>query len=175
MSAQSDFKSKQNKGMLWNTLNESGCFEGLQNSDYNTVKQHFEKSIAMSTKTQGSVLDTNKQFITYFSNYLHQFKSKNVEPSNELQQVYSSDARHKASQDQFNYALQSRQSERQTSEPKKPVNISFNSNDKEDKPIKDMDAQLAKMMADRKLDINVNNNDKQKAEIFMEVIKSWQN
>ena len=167
MSAQPAFNSKQNKGMLWNTLSEAGCFEGLQNSDYTTVKQHFEQSIMMSTKNKGSVLDINKQFISYFSNYLQQFKSKNVEPSNELQQVYSSDARLKASQDQFNYALQSRQSERQTSEPKKPVNISFNSNDKEDKPIKDMDAQLAKMMADRKLDINVNNNDKQKAESWI--------
>ena len=45
MSAQPDFKSKQNKGMLWNTLNESGCFEGLQNTDYSAVKQHFEQSI----------------------------------------------------------------------------------------------------------------------------------
>lgn len=167
MSAQPDFKSKQNKGMLWNTLNESGCFEGLQNSDYNTVKQHFEKSIAMSTKTQGSVLDTNKQFITYFSNYLQQFKSKNVEPSNELQQIYSSDARRKANQDQFNYALQSKQSERQTSDPKKPANVSFTSSESGDKPIKDMDAQLAKMMADRKLDINVNNTDIKKAESWI--------
>ena len=167
MSAQHAFNSKHNKGMLWNTLNESGCFEGLQNTDYNAVKQHFEQSIMMSANTQGSVLDINKQFIAYFSNYLEQFKKKSVEPSNELQQVYSSDARRKASQDQFNYALNSKQNERQVSEPKKPSNINFSSNEQEDKPIKDMDAQLAKMMADRKLDININKNDQKKAESWI--------
>lgn len=167
MSAQQAFNSKQNKGMLWNTLNETGCFDGLQNSDYNTVKQHFEQSIMMSTNTQGSVLDVNKKFIAYFSNYLQQFKNKSVQPNNELQQIYNSEARRKASQDQFNYALQSKQTERQSSEPKKPTSINFGSNDNEDKPIKDMDAQLAKMMADRKLDINVNNSDMKKAESWI--------
>ena len=156
MSAQQAFNSKQNKGMLWNTLN-----------DYNSVKQHFEQSISMSANTQEPVFDVNKKFIAYFSNYLEQFKNKTVEPSSELQQVYSSDARRKASQDQFNYALNSKQNERISSEPKKPSNISFTSNEQEDKPIKDMDAQLAKMMADRKLDINLNNSDKKKAESWI--------
>ena len=167
MSAQQAFNSKQNKGMLWNTLNESGCFTGLQNSDYNSVKQHFEQSISMSANTQEPVFDVNKKFIAYFSNYLEQFKNKTVEPSSELQQVYSSDARRKASQDQFNYALNSKQNERISTEPKKPSNISFTSNEQEDKPIKDMDAQLAKMMADRKLDINLDNSDKKKAESWI--------
>tara|TARA_B100001093_G_scaffold251827_1_gene241144 strand:+ start:68 stop:856 length:789 start_codon:yes stop_codon:yes gene_type:complete len=167
MSAQPAFNSKQNKGMLWNTLNESGCFHGIQNSDYSTVKQHFEQSITSSTNTQGSVLDLNKSFISYFSNYLQEFKNKTVEPPTELQQVYSSDARRKASQDQFNYALNSKQNERDSSQVKKPTNINFSDNKQEDKPIKDMDAQLAKMMADRKLDINVDNNDKKKAETWI--------
>ena len=144
-------------------------FQGIQNSDYNTVKQHFEQSIDHNTfsNAKGTVLDVNKQFIAYFSNYLQQFKNKKVEPPIELQQIYSSDARRKASQDQFNYALNSKQNERVASQPKKPTNINFNDNQQEDKPIKDMDAQLAKMMADRKLDINVNNNDKKKAESWI--------
>ena len=166
MSAQHAFNSKYNKGLLWNTLNESGCFQGIQNSDYSTVKQHFEQSITSSTN-QGSVLDLNKQFIAYFSSYLQQFKNKKVEPPIELQQVYSSDARRKASQDKFNYALSSKQNERVSSQPQKPTNINFSSDVQEDKPIKDMDAQLAKMMADRKLDISVNNNDKKKAESWI--------
>lgn len=168
MSAQSAFNSKQNKGMLWNTLNETGCFSGIQNSDYNTVKQHFEQSITNANSSSGPVLELNKQFIAYFSNYLQQFKNKSVKPSQELQQIYSSEARSKASQDQFNYALNSRQNERQLSEPQKPSNINFN--DKEDggdKPIKDMDAQLAKMMADRRLDFNVNQADQKKAESWI--------
>ena len=167
MSAQHAFNSKHNKGMLWNTLNESGCFQGIQNSDYSTVKQHFEQSIMSSANTQGSVLDLNKKFIAYFSNYLQQFKTKKVEPPIELQQIYSSDARRKASQDKFNYALNSKQNERVASQPQKPTNINFSSDVQEDKPIKDMDAQLAKMMADRKLDISVNNNDKKKAESWI--------
>ena len=168
MSAQSAFNSKQNKGMLWNTLNESGCFSGIQNSDYNTVKQHFEQSISNATLSNGPVLELNKQFIAYFSSYLQQFKNKSVKPSQELQQIYSSEARSKASQDQFNYALNSRQNERQLSEPQKPSNINFNDKeDVEDKPIKDMDAQLAKMMADRQLDFNVNQTDQKKAESWI--------
>ena len=78
MSAQSAFNSKQNKGLLWNTLNESGCFSGIQNSDYNTVKQHFEQSIDNATLSNGPVLELNKQFIAYFSNYLQEFKNKKV-------------------------------------------------------------------------------------------------
>lgn len=167
MSAQSAFKTKQNKGLLWNTLNESGCFNGIQNSDYDTVKQHFEQSITNASSTTGPVLELNKQFIAYFSNYLQQFKNKNVKPNQQLQQIYSSEARSKASQDQFNYALNSRQNERQLSEPKKPTNINFNDKEEGDKPIKDMDAQLAKMMADRKLDINVNQSDQKKAESWI--------
>ena len=167
MSAQHAFNSKQNKGMLWNTLNESGCFNGIQNSDYNTVKEHFERSIMMSANTQGSVLDVNKKFIAYFSNYLQEFKNKKVTPNQGLQQIYSSEARRKASQDQFNYALNSKQNERQLSEPKKPASINFSDKEEGDKPIKDMDAQLAKMMADRQLDINVNKADQKKAESWI--------
>tara|TARA_B100000963_G_scaffold284328_1_gene253117 strand:- start:2593 stop:3384 length:792 start_codon:yes stop_codon:yes gene_type:complete len=167
MSAQHAFNSKYNKGLLWNTLNESGCFQGIQNSDYSTVKEHFEQSIMSSANKKSSVLDLNKQFIAYFSNYLQQFKNKTVQPPAELQQIYSSDARRKANQDQFNYALNTKQNERVSNEPQKPTNINFSSNTQEDKPIKDMDAQLAKMMADRKLDINVNNNDKKKAESWI--------
>jgi len=167
MSAQNAFNTKQNKGMLWNTLNDGGCFNGIQNSDYNAVKQHFEQSIMMSANTQGSVLDVNKKFIAYFSNYLQEFKNKKVAPNQDLQQVYSSEARSKASQDQFNYALNSRQNERHLSEIKKPTNINFNDKEEGDKPIKDMDAQLAKMMADRKLDINVNKAEQKKAESWI--------
>ena len=167
MSAQQAFNSKQNKGMLWNTLNESGCFNGIQNSDYNAVKQHFEQSIMMSANTQGSVLEVNKKFIGYFSNYLQEFKNKKVTPDQGLQKIYSSEARSKTNQDQFNYALNSKQNERQLSEPSKPTNINFSDKEEGDKPIKDMDAQLAKMMADRKLDINVNKMDQKKAESWI--------
>ena len=167
MSAQHAFNSKHNKGMLWNTLNESGCFNGIQNSDYNTVKEHFERSITLSANTQGSVLDVNKKFIAYFSNYLQEFKNKKVTPNQGLQQIYSSEARSKANQDQFNYALNSKQNERQLSEPNKPTNINFSDKEEGDKPIKDMDAQLAKMMADRQLDINVNKADQKKAESWI--------
>ena len=167
MSAQSAFNSKQNKGLLWNTLNESGCFNGIQNSDYNTVKLHFEQSIDNATLSNGPVLELNKQFISYFSNYLQEFKNKKVVPNQGLQQIYSSEARSKASQDQFNYALNNRQNERQLSEPKKPGNINFSDKEEGDKPIKDMDAQLARMMADRKLDFNVNKADQKKAESWI--------
>ena len=167
MSAQSAFNSKQNKGLLWNTLNESGCFSGIQNSDYNTVKQHFEQSISNANLSNGSVIELNKQFISYFSNYLQEFKNKRVVPNQGLQQIYSSEARSKASQDQFNYALNNRQNERQLSEPKKPSNINFSDKEEGDKPIKDMDAQLARMMADRKLDFNVNKADQKKAESWI--------
>jgi hypothetical protein len=167
MSAQSAFNSKQNKGLLWNTLNESGCFNGIQNSDYNTIKLHFEQSISNANLSNGPVLELNKQFISYFSNYLQEFKNKRVVPNQGLQQVYSSEARSKASQDQFNYALNNRQNERQLSEPKKPSNINFSDKEEGDKPIKDMDAQLARMMADRKLDFNVNKDDQKKAESWI--------
>jgi len=161
----SAFATKENKGLLWNTLNESGYFNGIENSDYNVVKQNFEQLISQTNvSSKQNILDINKQFIAYFSNYLTQFKNKKLTPNTSLQQVYSADARRKASTDQFNYALQSRQSERNDNEPKKPTNLDFSDTSSGDRPIKDMDAQLAKMMADRQLDLAVDDKDINKAE-----------
>ena len=165
------FATQQNKALLWNTLNESGCFLGISNSDYLVIKQHFEKSIIQTTNAPNpknySTMELNKNFISGFSGYLSQFKQKSVKPNSGLQQIYSSEARSKASTDQFNYALKNKQNERHI-EKSTPPEINFNDDSKNgDSPIKDMDAQLAQMMADRKLDIGITKNDRKDAEAWI--------
>ena len=149
------FSSNTNKGLLWNTLNEGGLFKNIENEKVNEIKIHFENIIqkinivAQNGNLNGNsipVLDLNKQFISEFSQYLNSLRK--TAPS--IEEVYTSQHFSEKRQKDFNYAVKQQQIQRQenTTVPKE---INFEKDKNKEEPIKDMDNQLAKMMAERDL------------------------
>jgi len=173
------FSSIENKGMLWNTLNEGGLFQNLENNKVHEIKIHFENIIKKINRvaennndksSNFSVLDLNKQFISEFSGYLNSLRNqvshtKENASSLGLEEIYTSQQISQKRQKEFDYAVKQQQLLRQNTQVK-PEEIKFNENKIEEEPIKDMDNQLAKMMAERDL-VNsgiVSENQQKKAE-----------
>lgn len=48
---QQQFDTKENKGLIWNLMNESGVFNGIQNEFLDNVKRDFENKIAVIKMT----------------------------------------------------------------------------------------------------------------------------
>ena len=93
-----EFTSNKNKGLLWNTMMEGGIFTGLDNSNFQDIKQLFETTISdISLSTQRtqqmnqplpSLVQLNKQFITKFPGILNQYKTSGTAPQN-ITEVYT--------------------------------------------------------------------------------------
>ena len=165
-----EFTSNKNKGLLWNTMMEGGIFTGLDNSNFHDIKQLFETTISdISLSTQRtqqmnqplpSLVQLNKQFITKFPGILNQYKTSGATAQN-ITEVYTN--QHFSSQrvDNINLKVKQQQAERENI-VLKPKELDF-TQQLDEKPISNMDEQLAQMMADRNIDMKNIPEDKEKA------------
>lgn len=65
-----------NKKLLWATLQDNNCFEGLQDHSFRPVQQQFENFILQNEKKRGSLINKNKQVIRSMVQYLKKIKTQ---------------------------------------------------------------------------------------------------
>jgi len=165
-----EFTSNKNKGLLWNTMMEGGIFTGLDNSNFQDIKQLFETTISdISLSTQRtqqmnqplpSLVQLNKQFITKFPGILNQYKTSGPAAQN-ITEVYTNQQLSSQRIDDINLKVKQQQAERGNI-VLKPKELDF-TQQLDEKPISNMDEQLAQMMADRNIDMKNLPEDKEKA------------
>jgi hypothetical protein len=165
-----EFNSHGNKGLLWNTLVEGGVFTGLDNSKFQDIKQLFETTISnVSTSAQRtqqinqepiSLVQLNKQFITEFPAILNNYKNPST-PAQNITEVYTNQQFSSQRTNDINLKVKQQQAERENV-VLKPKELDF-TQELDEKPISNMDEQLAQMMADRNIDMKNLPEDKEKA------------
>jgi len=165
-----EFTSNKNKGLLWNTMMEGGISTGLDNSNFQDIKQLFETTISdISLSTQRtqqmnqplpSLVQLNKQFITKFPGILNQYKTSGPAAQN-ITEVYTNQQLSSQRIDDINLKVKQQQAERGNI-VLKPKELDF-TQQLDEKPISNMDEQLAQMMADRNIDMKNLPEDKEKA------------
>jgi len=140
------FLSNENKSVLWGVLQENQTFQGIDNNQFDEIKNLFENTVIKQSKRfNGSLLELNKETISEIINTIDNYKNKSKisiiykaeDIQNERQTVINE--QFKKQQDDMNIMLN----------PKKPSEVNF-SDDLVDKPIgSDLERSIAEMMASR--------------------------
>lgn len=150
----SDFKTTQNKALLWNLMMETNVFAGVPEDNYEHVKSLFENEIEtvsnLDDKRYKSLTEMNKAVLLEVTKKLNPFRrindSKPVLTTNSDIKIQ----RH----NEFSENLTSKQKDfANMITLKKPNEIDFT--DTKDTPIEgNIDVVLAKMMEQREKDMN---------------------
>ena len=140
------FLSNENKSVLWGVLQENQTFQGIDNNQFDEIKNLFENTVIKQSKNfNGSLLELNKKTISELINTINNYKKKPKismiykaeDIQNERQNVINE--QFKKQQDDMNMMLN----------PKKPGEVNF-SDDLVDKPLgSDLERSIAEMMASR--------------------------
>lgn len=160
----SEFKTTENKGFIWDFLNEQSLFDGIDPSYQKNIQSSFEQMIE-NVDTQYSskgLIDKNKEVIRLMVGQLDVYKkqtqinrTKNT-ASNQQQNdaaIYKAEDIHQDRQSKMNVAFKQKQNEFNSFKLKSPQDISFA--DKKDEPIgEEMDNLIARTIAMREKQLN---------------------
>jgi hypothetical protein len=154
------FDTKENKGLIWHLMNESGIFNGIQNEYLDNVKRDFENKIVgikMSIQPKDTLTLLNKRVLSEMMVDMGKYKNVygNTNSSNTNGSVYTakdvSSQRQKLLTDNFE-----KKKDEFTSliGNKPPASIDFS--DKLDQPIgSEIENMLAATIARRENELNI--------------------
>jgi hypothetical protein len=156
--------SPQNKELLWDTLQESGAFAGLKQSQFQPVQSAFDRTVSAAARFSSSMSlnDANKRIIREFVQVLQQLRQPGQpalaqQPSQQpaqqpahlaqpIELVYRAEDLQNERASEFDRNLREKQAEMDSFLTlKKPNDVSFKDKDKgvpDDKPIGDEMARL---------------------------------
>lgn len=150
----SDFKTNQNKALLWNLMMETNVFAGVPEDNYEQVKSLFENEIETVSKLDGikykSLTELNKAVLLEVTKKLNPFRrKKDTKPvlitNSDIQQQRRNEFSEHLTDKQKNFE--------DMITLKKPNEIDFS--DTKDTPIEgNMEDVLAKMMKQREKDMH---------------------
>jgi hypothetical protein len=166
----SEFKTKENKGFIWDFLNEQKLFDGISPSYQKDIQLSFEQMIENVDiqYTSKGLIDKNKEVIRLMVGQLELYKKQTQaqlqsqqqprsKTTNNQQQndpiIYKAEDIHQDRQSKMDIAFKQKQNEFNSFKMKSPQDISFA--DKKDEPIgDDMDNLIAKTIAMREKQLN---------------------
>jgi hypothetical protein len=149
--------SPQNKELLWDTLQESGAFAGLKQSQFQPVQSAFDRTVSAAARFSSSMSlnDANKRIIREFVQVLQQLRQPAQQPAlaqqpahlaQPIELVYRAEDLQNERASEFDRNLREKQAEMDSFLTlKKPNDVSFKDKDKgvpDDKPIGDEMARL---------------------------------
>ena len=140
------FNTQQNKGLLWNILQNGGKFNNLpSNFDVKTVFENHIRDVSSRARQNTKLIDLNKHFISSFVTDISRFESPDIIKKNRADNFNNN---LKQQEDNFNSAMA------------RPMPKTVDFSDKEDEPITDIESLIAKQLEKRNLDIpSIDNND----------------
>jgi hypothetical protein len=156
--------SVQNKELLWSTLQESGAFAGLSQSQFQPVQAAFDRSVqqaaAAAATSNASLSEVNKHIIRSFVQVLRSFQMPPTNPpkKKKIELVYRSEDLQNERVSEFDRQLREKQAEMDAFLTlKKPTDVNFTDKSKgmnEDKPIGDeMSRLIAEELAAREREL----------------------
>lgn len=165
------FLDKENKGLLWNFLQENDMFNGIPNEKFSDINKKFE-SILSNVNTEYNntgVLEKNKIAISMSIDMID--KVKKEQNNSKLKVIYKSNDMKNEQSDKLNNAYNEQKTNLDMMiNPKKPKDIIFT--DKPDSDIDtpigdDMDRLIAERMKTREKELDIPN--------ISEEAKQWVN
>jgi hypothetical protein len=155
------FLDKDNKGLLWNFLQENDMFNGIPNDKFSDINKNFE-SILSNVNTEYNntgVLEKNKIAISMSIDMID--KVKKEQNNSKLKVIYKSNDMKNEQSDKLNIAYNEQKTNLDMMiNPKKPKDINFT--DKPDSDIDtpigdDMDRLIAERMKTREKELDIPN------------------
>jgi hypothetical protein len=155
------FLDKDNKGLLWNFLQENDMFNGITNDKFSDINKNFE-SILSNVNTEYNntgVLEKNKIAISMSIDMID--KVKKEQNNSKLKVIYKSNDMKNEQSDKLNIAYNEQKTNLDMMiNPKKPKDINFT--DKPDSDIDtpigdDMDRLIAERMKTREKELDIPN------------------
>jgi hypothetical protein len=158
--------SPQNKELLWDTLQESGAFAGLVQSQFQPVQSAFDRTVSSAARFSSSMSlnDANKRIIRDFVQVLQQLRqSGQSKPAHQpahqpIELVYRAEDLQNERASEFDRNLREKQAEMDAFLTlKKPADVNFSDTSKgvlDDKPIGDeMSRLIAQELAAREREL----------------------
>jgi len=161
--------SPQNKELLWDTLQESGAFAGLVQSQFQPVQSAFDRTVSSAARFSSSMSlnDANKRIIRDFVQVLQQLRqsgqSGQSKPAHQpahqpIELVYRAEDLQNERASEFDRNLREKQAEMDSFLTlKKPADVNFSDTSKgvlDDKPIGDeMSRLIAQELAAREREL----------------------
>ena len=156
--------SPQNKELLWDTLQESGAFAGLMQSQFQPVQSAFDRTVnaAALSSSSMSLNDANKRIIRDFVQVLQQLRqsgqSGQSKPAQSIELVYRAKDLQNERVSEFDRNLREKKAEMDAFLTlKKPSDVNFSDTSKgvlDDKPIGDeMSRLIAQELAAREREL----------------------
>lgn len=153
------FLDKENKGLLWNFLQENDMFNGIPNDKFSDINKRFE-SILSNVNTEYNntgVLEKNKIAISMSIDMID--KVKKEQNNSKLKVIYKSNDMKNEQSDKLNNAYNEQKTNLDMMiNPKKPKDINFTDkpNLDIDTPIgDDMDRLIAERMKTREKELDI--------------------
>ena len=152
------YTSNDNKGLLWGILQESNIFDGINNNDFDKIKNIFEDTIYIINlnRSSESLIDKNKTTIEEMIDKIN--KQKKFTETSKIKVVYKAEDIKQDRLNEFNTKLQKYQEENSSfGKAIRPEEMKFNDkNDNEDKPIGDeMDRLISERLASRERELEI--------------------
>ena len=180
-----NFKSNQNKGIIWGLLNDHNVFNGIDNKYVTSIKSEFDNKInqiSNTISTTDNLVTLNKKVISEMITEMIKYKPPNIQrqPSRQEQldviPITSADAQLQK-QTLFQKNLETKQNEFDTLINKpKPNTIDFADNNGQDKPnTSEMERKLAETIAWREKQLNVVLDTQNKSETSISEANKWIN
>jgi len=147
------FNSPKNKELLYNLLLNNQLFNGLSESFVTIVREKIEATISQIETNMStlSLIDKNKRFVQLMIQNIQQLKQ--TPQKNEIVEIYTSqDIRSKNLKEFENNFLSIKNEFEDTLRIKKPEEPTFNDSTS-DEPLTNMEDMLAKLTAERNLDL----------------------
>jgi hypothetical protein len=158
--------SPQNKELLWDTLQESGAFAGLVQSQFQPVQSAFDRTVSSAARFSSSMSlnDANKRIIRDFVQVLQQLRQSGQskpaqQPAHQpIELVYRAEDLQNERASEFDRNLREKQAEMDAFLTlKKPADVNFSDTSKgvlDDKPIGDeMSRLIAQELAAREREL----------------------
>jgi hypothetical protein len=161
--------SPQNKELLWDTLQESGAFAGLVQSQFQPVQSAFDRTVSSAARFSSSMSlnDANKRIIRDFVQVLQQLRQSGQskpahqpaqQPAKPIELVYRAEDLQNERASEFDRNLREKQAEMDAFLTlKKPADVNFSDTSKgvlDDKPIGDeMSRLIAQELAAREREL----------------------
>ena len=156
--------SPQNKELLWDTLQESGAFAGLMQSQFQPVQSAFDRTVSSAARFSSSMSlnDANKRIIRDFVQVLQQLRqsgqSGQSKPAQSIELVYRAKDLQNERVSEFDRNLREKKAEMDAFLTlKKPTDVNFSDTSKgvlDDKPIGDeMSRLIAQELAAREREL----------------------
>ena len=153
------FLDKENKGLLWNFLQENDMFNGIPNDKFSDINKRFESILSnVNTKYNNTgVLEKNKIAISMSIDMID--KVKKEQNNSKLKVIYKSNDMKNEQSDKLNNAYNEQKTNLDMMiNPKKPKDINFTDkpNLDIDTPIgDDMDRLIAERMKTREKELDI--------------------